>query len=59
MFRISKVYFTGTSEVVGSSESWPKEEKKRMGREPSKQDRSEGRKGKDQGWIKEAVGALT
>jgi uncharacterized protein YjbJ (UPF0337 family) len=30
-----------------------------MSREPSKQYRREGRKDKDQGWIKEAVGSLT
>jgi|SRR5919107_6113833 uncharacterized protein YjbJ (UPF0337 family) len=30
-----------------------------MGQEPSEQDRSEGRKDKDEGWLKEAVGSLT
>jgi uncharacterized protein YjbJ (UPF0337 family) len=56
---VSAESITGIKEFVTSSEVCPKEEKKRMGQEPSKQDSSEGRKDKDQGWLKEAVGSLT
>jgi uncharacterized protein YjbJ (UPF0337 family) len=55
---VSAESITGIKEFVTSSEVCPKEEK-RMGQEPSKQDSSEGRKDKDQGWLKEAVGSLT